>query len=163
MKISGLVCLAAMLGWGWCAGYGQAEADRAAVLRTGEAIRAAFAAADVDAAMRYHHPEVRKAIAYDKVLVGREAVADNLRDTLKKFRLEFVRNDLESLLIEGDTAVEQTLFTIRVSPRASAASSDSGAASYDFKGRTMVVYVRYSGSPTGWASIRELIQPAPKE
>jgi hypothetical protein len=29
-----------------------------------------------------------------------------------------------------------------------------------FRGRTQVVYVRYKRSPTGWASIREIIQPA---
>jgi hypothetical protein len=29
-----------------------------------------------------------------------------------------------------------------------------------FKGRAMVVSVRYKKSPTGWASIREMIQPA---
>ena len=29
-----------------------------------------------------------------------------------------------------------------------------------FKGRTMVTYVRHEESPTGWATIREIIQPA---
>jgi hypothetical protein len=29
-------------------------------------------------------------------------------------------------------------------------------------GRSMVVYVRYPKSPTGWASIREIVQPASK-
>jgi ketosteroid isomerase-like protein len=145
-----------------CAGFAQSDADRVAVEKTGAAIRAAFAAGDVAAAMRYHHPEVRKALAYDKVLVGREAVAENLRETLAKFHLEFVRNDVESLLIVGDTAVEQTLFTIRVSAAGAPTGAGAGS-SYEFKGRTMVVYVRYAESPTGWASVRELIQPAPGE
>jgi ketosteroid isomerase-like protein len=154
------VALVVVVGSSAC--FAQSDADRAAVEKTGAAIRAAFAAGDVAAAMRYHHPEVRKALAYDKVLVGREAVAANLRETLAKFHLEFVRNDVESLLIVGDTAVEQTLFTIRVSA-AGAPAGDPAGASYEFKGRTMVVYVRYAESPTGWASIRELIQPAPGE
>jgi hypothetical protein len=67
--------------------------------------------------------------------------------------LEFVENQVESLLIEGNTAVEQTLFAIKGTPKA-------GEESFLFKGRTMVVYIRYEKSPTGWASIREMIQPA---
>lgn len=145
-----------------CAVYAQSDADRAAVLKTGDAIRAGFAAGDVTAILRYHHPEVEKALAFDKVLVGREAVAANLRETLGKFRLEFVENHIESLLMEGDTAVEQTLFTIRVSAAGTPAAGGGGA-SYEYKGRTMVVYVRYAGSPTGWAVIREVLQPAPNE
>jgi ketosteroid isomerase-like protein len=159
MRVSRLFCFL-FLACASCACFAQSDADRAAVEKTGAAIRAAFAAGDVAAAMRYHHPEVRKALAYDKVLVGREAVAANLRETLAKFHLEFVRNDVESLLIVGDTAVEQTLFTIRVSTAGPPTGAAAGA-SYEFKGRTMVVYVRYAESPTGWASIRELIQPAP--
>ncbi|HEX4310095.1 MAG TPA: hypothetical protein VHZ25_08695 [Acidobacteriaceae bacterium] len=162
MRLSRWLGAALVLALGWGAGFAQSDADRAAVEKTGAAIRAAFAAGDVATAMRYHHPEVRKALAYDKVLVGREAVAANLRETMAKFHVEFVRNDVESLLIVGDAAVEQTLFTIRVSPVGAAAGAAAGA-SYEFKGRTMVVYVRYADSPTGWASIRELIQPAPNE
>jgi ketosteroid isomerase-like protein len=161
MKVSRVAALLVLMA-GACACHAQSETDRAAVEKTGAAIRAAFAAGDVAAAMRYHHPDVRKALAYDKVLVGREAVAANLRETMAKFHLEFVRNDVESLLITGDTAVEQTLFTIRVSAAGAPTGAGAGA-SFDFKGRTMVVYVRYVGSPTGWASMRELIQPAPNE
>lgn len=103
--------------------------------------------------MKYHHPDVNKALSFHKVLIGRDAVAADLRDTMQKFHLEFVENNIESLLIEGNTAVEQALFTIKGTPLA-------GGEPFLFKGRTMVVYVRYKGSPTGWASIRELIQPA---
>ena len=77
----------------------------------------------------------------------------DLRATLQEFTLEFVENQVESLLIEGNTAFEQTLFAIRGTPK-------GGGAPFLFKGRTMVVYIRYKNSPTGWASIREMIQPA---
>lgn len=103
--------------------------------------------------MRYHHPDVNKALSFHKVLIGRDAVAADLRSTLQQFRLEFVENNVESLLIENKTAVEQTLFTIKGTPV-------GGGQPFFFKGRAMVVYVRYKGSPTGWASIREIIQPA---
>jgi hypothetical protein len=56
-------------------------------------------------------------------------------------------------LIQDNTAVEQTVFAIKSTPK-------SGGEPYLFKGRTQVVYVRYEKSPTGWASIREIIQPA---
>jgi hypothetical protein len=56
-------------------------------------------------------------------------------------------------LIQGNTAVEQTVFTIQGTPK-------KGGAPFLFKGRAQVVYVRYKMSPTGWASIREIIQPA---
>jgi ketosteroid isomerase-like protein len=127
--------------------------DRAAVEATGTAIRAAFAAGNVAEIMRYHHPDVRKALSFQNVKIGRDAVAAGLEDTLRQSRLEFVENNVESLLIEGDTAIEQTLFAIRVTPR-------KGGQPSVFRGRTMVVYVRYKDSPTGWVSIRELIQPA---
>jgi hypothetical protein len=103
--------------------------------------------------MRYHHPQVHKALAFQKVLIGREAVASDLQSTLAQFHLEFVENNVESLLIQGDTAVEQTLFTIRGTPL-------HGGAPFLFKGRSMIVYVRSQQSPSGWASIREIIQPA---
>jgi len=112
-----------------------------------------FAQGDVDRIMVYHHPEVIKALSFHKYLVGRDAVAEDLRKTLQQFKLAFEENRVESLLIQGDTAIEQTVFAIRVTPM-------SGGESSLFRGRTQVVYVRYKTSPTGWASIREIIQPA---
>ncbi len=133
--------------------YGAGDDDRIALEKTSAAIRAAFAKGDVAAVMEYHHPEVVKALAYAKYLKGRDAVAADLRGTLRQFNLEFVDNQVESLLIHGDTAIEQTLFTIKGTPK-------TGGAPFLFKGRAMVVYVRYKESPTGWASIREMVQPA---
>ena len=130
-----------------------ADTDRAALEKTGAAIRAAFAAGDVATAMKYHHPDVTKALSYNRVLVGRDAVAADLGNSLRQYHLEFVEDRLESLLIENDTAVELAFFSIKATPVA-------GGQPWLFKGRTMVVYVRYKDSPTGWASIRELIQPA---
>jgi ketosteroid isomerase-like protein len=134
-------------------GYAASDKDRSAIEKTGEAIRAAFAQGDVATAMEYHHPDVVKALGFHKQLKGRDAVAADLRGTLRQFNLEFVMNQVESLLIEGNTAVEQTLFAIKGTPK-------TGGEPFLFKGRTMVVYIRYEKSPTGWASIREMIQPA---
>jgi ketosteroid isomerase-like protein len=134
-------------------GSSSPEDDRKALKQTGDAIRAAFAAGDVATVIKYHHPEVNKALSFQKVLIGRDAVAADLRAAFERSHLEFVENRVESLLIHDNTAVEQSLFTIKGTPL-------KGGEPFLFKGRAMVVYVRYKGSPTGWASIREVVQPA---
>jgi ketosteroid isomerase-like protein len=103
--------------------------------------------------MAYHHPDVVKALAFHTTQNGAAQVAAALRGTFQKYRVEFVENRNEYLLLRGDTAIEQSVFTIRSTPKA-------GGAPVIFKGRAMVVYVRYAKSPTGWASLREMIQPA---
>ncbi|KAA6464964.1 nuclear transport factor 2 family protein [Acidobacteria bacterium AB60] len=127
--------------------------DRAALMRTGDAIRAAFAASDVDAILKYHHPEVEKWLSPTSHTVGRQALRAELLETFKAVRLQFEDNRVESTTFMGDAAVEVTAFTIRVTPM-------NGGASTAVRGRAMVVYVRSAQSPTGWLSLRELIQPA---
>src|SRR6201999_2137831 len=123
--------------------------DRAALEQTTQAIRAAFARGDVAGVMAYHHPDVIKALAYHTYQNGADAVASGLRGTFQQFHVEFLEDKNEYLLLRGDTAIEESLFTIRSIPKA-------GGAPQIFKGRSMVVYVRYAKSPTGWASIREM-------
>jgi len=134
--------------------FADTGADEAALRQTMADIAAAFARGDVDAVMAYHHPDVEKALAYKKHLVGREAVKADLAGTLRAFRLEFVEHDVESLLIHGDSVIEMTRFAVRGTPKAPEGKP------FLFRGRAMVVYVRYAASPTGWASIREVVQPA---
>jgi ketosteroid isomerase-like protein len=129
------------------------DKDKIALQQTSIAIRQAFSSGDVDGVMKYHHRDVEKALSYHNVLIGRDAVAADLRNTLQHVRLEFTENHVESLLVEGNTAVEQTRFVIQV-------TQIGGGQPTLFKGRAMIVYVRDKGSPTGWASIREMIQPA---
>jgi ketosteroid isomerase-like protein len=87
--------------------------------------------------------------------VGKAAVEANLRGTLESFTLAFIRNDVESLIVRGDVAVEISQFEIRGTPRKSGEP-------FEFAGRAMVVYVRSAESPSGWASIRETVQVAGK-
>ena len=121
--------------------------------KTSEAIRAAFARGDIETIMAYHHPDVIKALTKDKYLVGRDAVKTDLLASLQLYNLEFVEHRVENTFFQGDTAVEESSFTIKGSPK-------NGGEPFLFRGRAMVVYVRYEKSPTGWASIREIIQPA---
>jgi ketosteroid isomerase-like protein len=131
----------------------QEASDRAALEETSKAIRDAFARGDVAAVMAYHHPDITKALNFHTYQKGRDAVEAGLRSGFEQYRMEFVTHRVEYLLIRGDTAVEESLFTIRSMPKA-------GGSPVTFSGRAMVVYVRYKESPSGWASIREMIQPA---
>ena len=129
------------------------EADvRAEILAHGETIRNAFADGDVEAIQALHHPEVTKALGYNNLQKGREEVIEGVGQTLEGFRLEFVENDVESIYLHGDVAIEQSRFAIQGTPK-------EGGDSFIFRGRTMVTYIRYEESPTGWATIREVIQP----
>ena len=132
--------------------YAGTASDRASLAKTGQAIRDAFARGDIDAILAYHHPDVIKALGYHHYLVGREAVKADLLASLGRNHLEFKESHDESVLFQGRTAVEESVFAIQVTPK-------DGGKPFLFKGRSMVVYVRYSKSPTGWASIREIIQP----
>ena len=127
--------------------------ERESLKQTGDAIRAAFARGDVAGILAYHHPEVIKALSYQNYLIGIEALRANLLGTLQTFTLEFIENIVESTLFQNGTAIETSLFAIKATPKA-------GGAPSLFKGRSMVVYVRHAASPAGWASIREIVQPA---
>jgi ketosteroid isomerase-like protein len=131
----------------------QSDTDRNALEKTSEGIRAAFAGGDIATIMAYHHPEVVKSLSYANYLIGREAVQKDIAATLQRFHLEWKENQVRSILIQGDTAVELTDFVIQGTPK-------NPGEPFLFRGRAMVVYVRYKNSPTGWASIREIIQPA---
>jgi ketosteroid isomerase-like protein len=134
-------------------GYAQEDALKKEILNTGQLIRAAFSSGDIETIKAFHHPDVIKALGYKNLSTGREAVVDGLRGTLESFTLEFVENEVESILIQGDIAIEQTLFSIKGMPK-------KGGEPFVFSGRTMVTYIKYNGSPTGWATIREIIQQA---
>lgn len=130
------------------------QADRAAIEKTSEAVRAAFFRGDIPAILSYHHPDVTKALAYNKYLVGRSALEADLRSTFENYSLEFLQNDVEILSIHGDMATQQILFSVKGTPK-------KGGAPFFFRGRTMLILVRYDKSPTGWATLREIVQPAP--
>ncbi|MEM9936752.1 MAG: nuclear transport factor 2 family protein [Bacteroidota bacterium] len=129
------------------------EADiRTEILAHGETIRNTFADADVEAIKALHHPKVTKALGYNNLQKGREEVIEGVSQTLENFRLKFIENEVESIYLNGEVAIEQSRFAIQGTPK-------EGGDSFIFKGRTMVTYIRYEESPTGWATIREIIQP----
>ena len=129
------------------------ETIRQEILDNGQTIRDAFFNGDVEKIKALHHPDVIKALGYNDIQTGREEVIKGVEGTLSYFKLEFIENHVESILIKEDIAIEQTRFSIKGTPK-------DGGESFIFSGRTMVTYVRYEDSPTGWATIREIIQPA---
>jgi len=137
------------------AAFADDNADRVAIEKTDAAVRAAFARGDIPTILSFHHPDVTKALAYNRYLVGRSALEADLRSTFENYRLEFLQNDVEILSIHGDIASEQILFSVKGTPK-------KGGAPFLFKGRTMLILVRYDQSPTGWATLREIVQPAPE-
>ncbi len=131
----------------------QSEKIEKEILHHGEVIRKVFSEGDVEKIKSLHHPDVIKALGYDDLKIGREEVIEGLIQTLKNFDLEFIENKVESIFIQDNVAIEQTRFSIKGTPK-------KEGESFIFKGRTMVTYIRYDKSPTGWATIREIIQPA---
>ena len=130
----------------------QKDDVKSEILKHGEVIRKAFSEGDVEKIKSLHHPDVIKALGYNDIKTGREEVISGLIGTLENYNLEFIKNEVESILIEGNIAIEQTKFSIK-------GTSKEGGDSFLFNGRTMVTYVKYDKSPTGWATIREIIQP----
>ena len=129
----------------------RAADDRKSLEETTAAIRAAFGREDVPAIVALHHPDVIKAFGPNSYINGREALEKGLRETFRATRLEFTENRVQSILFNGETAVETSIFTIKATPK-------NGGTPTISRGRAMVVYIRYKGSPTGWASIREMAQ-----
>ncbi|MEO0570310.1 MAG: hypothetical protein AAF039_01310 [Bacteroidota bacterium] len=123
------------------------------IAATGLAVREAFKRGDVETIKLYHHPDVVKALGYNNLRTGREAVLDGLRETMASFDLEFIGEREEELFLhKGDLVIKQMLFGLRLIPK-------NGDAPFVFRGRTVVTLQRYDKSPTGWATIHEIIQP----
>jgi ketosteroid isomerase-like protein len=135
--------------------FGNTAEDRASLLKTTAAIRDAFARGDVKAIVALHDPAIVKYFGGSNVVVGRENLETGLKEMFRNSTMEFVENQVESTLFHGDTAVETSIFAIRVSFR-------DGRPPVVSRGRAMVVYVKSKTSPTGWASIREMAQSAPE-
>ncbi len=97
--------------------FAQSASDRAALEKTTEAIRSAFARGDVAAVVALHHPGIKKWFGADNVVADRVALATGLAATFRMSRLEFVENQTESLFSTGDTAIKTSVFTSKSTPK----------------------------------------------
>lgn len=132
------------------------EKDRKELEKATAAIRDAFKRGDVDAIVTMHHPDIVKYFGGSNVVKGRDQLRKALRDMVNTAHMEFIDHKLESLIFNGNTAIETSLFTIKSTPL-------NGDTPSIGRGRAMVVYVRDKTSPTGWLSVREMTQAAPDE
>jgi ketosteroid isomerase-like protein len=130
--------------------------DIHALRETTEAIRKGFAKGDVAAVLALHHPDVVKYFGGKSIVKGREGLKKQLSDLFNYANVEFIQNDIESTVFNGNTAIETGIYGIRLVPK-------NGDSTSVIHGRSMVVYIRCRDSPTGWASLREMTQEAPEK
>jgi len=149
-----LLIVICLLGISACSdrnGSGSPE-DQESFEKTKALILEGFAKGDVKAVLALHHPDVVKYFGGKNIVVGLEGLKKQLTDMFSYAKTEFIENNIESTVFNGDAVVETSIFAIRSTPK-------NGDSARVFRGRSMVVYVRYKESPTGWASLREMTQP----
>lgn len=131
-------------------------ADRELIIETNQQVREGFASQDIAKILQYHHPKVEKVFAWDDYQKGHADMEAALSATFQNYTLTFEGSpeDMDSLEIFGQTAVMIAPFSITGTP------TNDEVGPFVFSGRTMIVYVRDSRSPTGWMTLREMIVPA---
>jgi ketosteroid isomerase-like protein len=122
--------------------------DKQSLDETTAAIRAAFSRGDISAVVALHHPNVVKYFGGDNVVTGRVGLIKQLTGVFRNTKVEFVENTVENTIFNDSTAIQTVIFGIRATPK-------NGGKATIFRGRSMVVYVRYKDSPYGWVSFRE--------
>ncbi len=147
-----LICFFGMTACSDRNGSGSPE-DRESFDKTKALILEGFAKGDVKAVLALHHPDVVKYFGGKNIVTGTEGLRKQLTDLFSYAKTEFVENNIESTVFNGDAVIETSIFAIRSTPK-------NGDSSRVYRGRSMVVYVRYKDSPTGWASLREMTQGA---
>ncbi len=130
--------------------------DQESFSKTRDALHEGFAKGDVEAVLDLHHPDVAKYFGGKNIINGREELKKQLTDLFNYAKTEFIQNEIESTIFNGDAAVETSIFGMRLTPK-------NGDSARVIRGRSMVVYVRYKDSPTGWASLREMVQEMPEK
>lgn len=131
--------------------------ELARIEATNLAVREAFKEGDIERIALFHHEDVVKSLGPGQYFEGREALANNLRETFAAVDLDFGdagETLRESLTICGDTAISITRFEIAWTPK-------DGSAGGIASGRSMIVLVRSDEAPHGWVTISEIIQPEP--
>ena len=148
-----LFVLFCFLGMSACSdrnGSGSPE-DRETFDKTKALILEGFTKGDVKAVLALHHPNVVKYFGGKNIVTGTEGLRKQLTDMFNYAKTEFVENNIESTIFNGDAVIETSIFAMKFIPK-------NGDSARVFRGRSMVVYVRYKDSPTGWASLREMTQ-----
>jgi len=119
------------------------------------AIRAAFEKGDAALVAQLHSADVIKYFGGNNVIVGRDAVEKGAKEWFQNSKVEFIENTVENTEFIGKIAIQTSIFSIKTTPK-------NGGQPSIGKGRSMVIYVQDKSSPTGWLTLREFVQEAPK-
>lgn len=135
---------------------GSVEDDLAAIGETGRIVQRAFLEQDIETILKFHHPEVRKVFSWENYQIGRDDMRAALAGLFSDYEVAFNNEGLGPANIEilGDTAVMIRDFVLLGKPKRGELEA------FEYKGRTMLVFVRSSDSPTGWVTFREMAIPA---
>lgn len=139
-----------------CDGPIMTASDKDAIDETRRRVFEAYRAGDLETMMAYFHPDVIQIPAFDKLLVGKEAVRANYAAALALFQID-IRDDLENMAIAQDMASTHGTYEVTLTHK------ERAIAPMRRHGRYMVVMRRWDQSPTGWSTFRELVQPGPEE
>jgi ketosteroid isomerase-like protein len=119
------------------------------------AIRKAFEDGDAVLVGKLHSPNVIKYFGGNNVIIGRDAIEKGARDWFQNTKVEFVENTVENTEFIGNIAIQTSIFSFKTTPKNGGKSSVSG------RGRSMVIYIQDESSPTGWLTLREIVQEGP--
>lgn len=140
--------------------YAQTVTDTAALKQSLEkataAIRDAFEKGDAAMVARLHSPDVIKYFGGNNVITGRDAVEKGAKEWFQNAKVEFIENKVENTAFIGNIAIQTSIFSMRTTPK-------NGGNPSVGRGRSMVVYIQDTSSPTGWLTLREFAQEAPGE
>ena len=67
--------------------------------------------------MAYHHPNVIQALTPGEHQIGSEEVTAASAATLNAYPLQFVESQVNNLFFQDDTAVEESTFAIKGTPK----------------------------------------------
>jgi|SRR5450432_1351842 len=118
------------------------------------AIRNAFENGDAVLVAQLHSPNVIKYFGGNNVIIGREAVEKGAKEWFQNSKVEFIENTVENTDFVGKIAIQTVIFSIKTTPK-------NGGKSSVGRGRSMVIYIQDKSSPTGWLTLREIVQEAP--
>jgi ketosteroid isomerase-like protein len=129
-------------------------AMRASLDKATAAIREAFQNGDAALVAKLHSPDIVKYFGGTNVVIGRNAVEKGARDWFQNAKVEFVENTVENTEFVGNIAIQTCIFSIKTTPK-------NGGKPSTGRGRSMVIYIQDGNSPTGWLSLREMVEEAP--
>jgi ketosteroid isomerase-like protein len=118
-------------------------------------IRKAFEDGDAVLVGKLHSPNVIKYFGGNNVIIGRDAIEKGARDWFQNAKVEFVENTVENTEFIGNIAIQTSIFSFKTTPKNGGISSVGG------RGRSMVIYIQDKSSPTGWLTLREIVQEGP--